>query len=152
VALEGMSRGGLIVLNWAIAHPERVACIYVDAPVCDFRSWPGGKGKSRGAPAEWRRCQAAYGFQSKADALACQGNPIDALEPLAKAKVPILSICGAADVVVPVAENTAVLETRYRALGGPIDVVLKPGCGHHPHSLEDPAQIVAFVLKHTTGE
>jgi len=40
---------------------------------------------------------------------------------------------------VPVAENTAVLAERYRALGGRIEVILKPGVGHHPHSLEDPA-------------
>ncbi|NQT89162.1 hypothetical protein HQ560_20500, partial [bacterium] len=40
-ALEGMSRGGLIILNWAIANPDKVACIYADAPVCDFKSWPG---------------------------------------------------------------------------------------------------------------
>ena len=43
-ALEGMSRGGLIVYNWAAQNPDKVACIYADAPVCDFECWPGGKG------------------------------------------------------------------------------------------------------------
>ena len=33
VALEGMSRGGLIIYNWARANPEKVSCIYGDAPV-----------------------------------------------------------------------------------------------------------------------
>ena len=47
-ALEGMSRGGLIIYNWAAANPDKVACIYGDAPVCDFKSWPGGKGKGKG--------------------------------------------------------------------------------------------------------
>ncbi len=51
VALEGFSRGGLFALNWAARHPERVACIYNDAPVCDFKSWPGGRGKGKGSPA-----------------------------------------------------------------------------------------------------
>lgn len=37
VALEGMSRGGLIVYNWAAQNPEKVACIYADAPVMDFK-------------------------------------------------------------------------------------------------------------------
>jgi len=45
-ALEGMSRGGLIVFNWASENPDKVSCIYADAPVCDFKSWPGGKMKS----------------------------------------------------------------------------------------------------------
>ena len=44
VALEGMSRGGLIVYNWAAQNPEKVACIYADAPVMDFKSWPMGQG------------------------------------------------------------------------------------------------------------
>ncbi len=30
--LEGFSRGGLFSLNWAARHPDRVACIYNDAP------------------------------------------------------------------------------------------------------------------------
>ncbi len=48
-ALEGMSRGGLIIYNWAAANPEKVCCIYGDAPVCDFKSWPGGKGNGKGS-------------------------------------------------------------------------------------------------------
>ena len=40
--LEGFSRGGLIVYNWASENVEKVACIYADAPVCDINSWPGG--------------------------------------------------------------------------------------------------------------
>jgi len=150
--LEGMSRGGLYVLNWAIANPDKVACIYIDAPVCDFKSWPGGKGKGKGSPGDWQRCIQVYGFKSEAEALASDANPIDRLAPLAAAKVPILSVCGADDDVVPVAENTAILETRYKALGAPIEVIVKPTCGHHPHSLTDPAPIVRFILKHTAGE
>jgi len=42
VVLEGMSRGGLIIYNWASQNTEKVACIYGDAPVCDIKSWPAG--------------------------------------------------------------------------------------------------------------
>ena len=49
VALVGLSRGGLYCYNWAAANAEKVACIYGDAPVCDFKSWPGGKGKGPGS-------------------------------------------------------------------------------------------------------
>jgi len=148
-ALEGMSRGGLIIFNWAAANPDKVSCIYADAPVCDFKSWPGGKGKGKGAPGVWRQCIQAYGFKDEAEALAYGKNPIDNLAPLAKAGIPILSVCGADDVVVPVAENTAIVEARYKKLGGQIKTVIKPNNGHHPHSLKDPAPIVAFVLEHS---
>ena len=41
--LEGFSRGGLYALNWALKYPKKVACLYLDAPVCDVYSWPGKK-------------------------------------------------------------------------------------------------------------
>lgn len=43
-ALEGMSRGDLIVYNWAAQNPEKVACIDADAPVMDIKSRPMGEG------------------------------------------------------------------------------------------------------------
>jgi pimeloyl-ACP methyl ester carboxylesterase len=142
-ALEGMSRGGLIIFNWAVANPDKVACIYADAPVCDFKSWP--RKRSAG---DWRNCLKAYGMTEE-QALAYTGNPVDSIAPLAAADVPLLHVCGAADTVVPMAENTNILAERYRALGGTIQVIAKPGCGHHPHSLKDPKPIVDFVLAHT---
>jgi pimeloyl-ACP methyl ester carboxylesterase len=145
--LEGMSRGGLIVLNWAIANPDRVAAIYLDAPVCDIRSWPGGKGEGKGSPNSWQACLKAYGL-TEMEAENVEVSPIERLEPLAAARVPILSVRGDADEVVPLEENTQVLVQRYRERCGPIRTIVKPGVGHHPHSLKDPAPIVEFLLKH----
>ena len=84
--------------------------------------------------------------------MAFKGNPIDHLEPLAAARVPILHVCGDADVNVPMCENSDVVEARYNALGGHIEVIAKPGCAHHPHALEDPAPIVEFILRHAGRE
>jgi len=147
-ALEGMSRGGLTTYNWAIANPERVACIYADNPVCDFKSFPGVQRTAEGPTGGWKRVLESYGF-TEAEALAYEGNPIDRLQGLAAAGVPILHVCGTADEAVPMSENTDILVERYRAFGGDITVIRKEGVGHHPHSLEDPAPIVDFVLKHT---
>ena len=149
-ALEGMSRGGLIVYNWAHANPDKVSCIYADAPVCDIKSWPGGKGEGQGNAGEWPACIEVYGLTEE-EALDFDENPIDHLAPLAEAAIPLMHVCGGADKGVPVAENTSVLEQRYRALGGCIKVIVKEGCGHHPHSLEDPAPIVEFILRNTPG-
>ena len=147
-ALEGLSRGGLIIYNWAARNPEKVACIYGDAPVCDFKSWPAGQGQGKGSSAAWAACLKAYGM-SEAEALAYRKNPIDNLQPLARANVPLLHVVGDADVVVPVAENTSIMATRYRQAGGSMRVINKPGIGHHPHSLKDPGPIVSFILQHT---
>lgn len=148
VALEGFSRGGLYCYNWAARHPERVACIYADAPVCDFKSWPAGKGRAPGSPEDWQKLIHDYGFASEAEALAYECNPVDNLQAIAQAGIPALHVCGEADQAVPIEENTYVLQQRYEALGGHIEVIAKPGVDHHPHSLEDPTPIVDFVLRY----
>ncbi len=150
VALEGMSRGGLIIYNWAKASPDKVSCIYGDNPVCDIRSWPGGKGKGKSHAPSWQACLRAY-VLTEEQAADFDGNPIDGLGPLAEAGVPLLNVCGETDEVVPVSENTLVLADRYRKLGGEITVIMKPHNRHHPHSLEEPARIVNFVLDNTPG-
>lgn len=148
VVLEGFSRGGLFALNYAALHPDRVASLYLDAPVCDFKSWPAGFGKSKGSPRDWNWCKMAYGLSNDRQARDYRLNPVDNLAALAAAKVPILCVVGDADQVVPLAENSALLKERYDKLGGPIEMIVKPGCDHHPHSLPDPAPIVDFILKH----
>lgn len=146
-ALIGISRGGLYAYNWAARGPHRVACIYGDAPVCDFRSWPGGKGTGKGSPPDWSKLIRDYGFRDEAEALAYRGNPVDRLEVLARAGIPLIHVVGDTDDVVPVSENTAVVERRYRELGGDITVLHKPGVGHHPHGLDDPTPVVEFMLR-----
>jgi pimeloyl-ACP methyl ester carboxylesterase len=146
VVLEGFSRGGLYAFNWAAHRPRNVAALYVDAPVCDFKSWPGGKGAGPGSAPDWERCLKVYGL-SEAEAMAYPRNPVDHLEPIAKAGIPILAVIGDADEVVPVSENIDLVEKRYRALGGSIKVIRKPGVKHHPHSLKDPKPIVDFLLR-----
>ena len=149
VALVGLSRGGLYCYNWAAANPDKVACIYGDAPVCDLKSWPGGRGKGTGSPREWQRVLEQYNFQSEAEALAYAKNPVDQLAPLAAAGVPLLHVYGDADEVVPWEENTGVVAQRYRQLGGSMTLIAKPGVGHHPHGLDDSTPIVQFIVRHS---
>jgi len=146
--LEGFSRGGLFALNWAAREPDKVACIYNDAPVCDFTSWPGGKGKGKGSPGDWDRLLKLYQL-SDSEAATSKWNPINNLEPLAAAKIPLLHVCGATDDLVPIDENSLLVQKRYQALGGSMTLISKPNCNHHPHSLEDPTRIVNFVLANT---
>jgi alpha-beta hydrolase superfamily lysophospholipase len=117
--------------------------------VCDFKSWPGGKGKGPGSRKDWQKLIGDYHFASEQEALAYDKNPIEKLAPLVAAKVPLLHVCGDADEVVPYEENTAILKDRYEKLGGSITVMIKKGFKHHPHGLADnPAPIVEFIMKH----
>jgi pimeloyl-ACP methyl ester carboxylesterase len=144
--LEGFSRGGLLVYNWAAGNQNKVACIYADAPVCAIQSWPGGKGKGVGSPEDWQLCLKTYGITEE-QAIDYNLNPIDRLKPLVDANVPLLHVCGDSDEIVPMEENTLVLKQRYESLGGRMQLITKQNCGHHPHSLEDPKPIVEFIFK-----
>jgi len=149
--LEGFSRGGLYIYNWGSENVEKVACIYADAPVCDMRSWPGGKWKGKGSPEDWNLHLKVYHL-TKETINDFKGMPIFNARKLAEAHVPALHVCGAADDIVPMEENTNVLEKTYKAAGGEIKVIVKEGIGHHPHSLKDPSPIVRFILFHTATD
>jgi len=153
VSLAGVSRGGLFVYNWAIKNPEKVACIYAEAPVCDFKSWPAGFGLSQGSPEDWKKLKKEYGFNSDAEARAYTKNPLDHLEKLAEEKVPVLHMVSLQDSIVPVEENTLPLINSYIALGGIATVVPCTGGeqnlqGHH-FSIETPRLVADFIKYHT---
>ena len=152
VALECVSRGGLIAYNWAKKNPEKVACIYAEAPVCDIKSWPGGKGSGKGSAGDWKKAQAAYGM-SEDELMKWQGNPIHGLEALAKARVPVLHVVCMEDKIVPTNENTLKLFENYVKLGG--IMTISPNLkgpfkleGHHfpIEHVEDHAE---FIIRHT---
>ncbi|MDR2956064.1 MAG: alpha/beta hydrolase [Prevotella sp.] len=142
VTLEGFSRGGLYAFNWAAKNTDKVACMYVDAPVCNVFSWPSRKQQDLWANLlnEWELTDEEMND--------FKDNPIDNLSVLAKANIPIIAVCGDSDDVVPYKENMEIVYSRYLELGGIVEVILKEGIGHHPHSLENPEQIVDFILKY----
>jgi pimeloyl-ACP methyl ester carboxylesterase len=144
-ALFGFSRGGFSAFNYAARFPGKVGLLYLDAPLLDLRSL--AVMKAAASPAE--------GFQALLEkypsfsAEAFDDVPLNAMDQIgqvAAAGVPILLVAGDADEVVPYEENGAVLARRYPPCGGTIEVILKPACGHHPHSLENPEPIVNFIL------
>ena len=153
VALEGISRGGLYVYNFAKKYPWRISCIYVEAPVCDFKSWPGGLGKGVGSPEDWKLILKMYGFKNNDEAKAYKDNPVDNLEKLAAAKVPVLHMIGLNDSVVPPDENSYILIDRYIRLGGIATVVpctygKQELQGHH-FDIETPSLAADFIKSNT---
>ncbi len=153
-ALEGVSRGGLFVYNWAVRNADCVACIYCDTPVLDFRSWPGGIGAGKGSASDWKQCLAAYGL-SEVEARNWRTNPVDVAAGIVAAhKIPVMHIVSENDVIVPPAENTRVLEERIQKAGHSITVIsvaegTEKSNGHH-FEHPDPPRIVAFMQQHAT--
>jgi len=140
--LMPQSRGGLMLYNWAVEHPEKVAGVTGIYTVCDLASFPGVE----------RAC-GAYGMTvSELGASIAQHNPIDRLAPLARHGVPIWHIHGDADTVVPLELHAAQLERRYREMGGAAELRVVPGRGHEEHaSFFENEAVVKAVLGHVAG-
>ena len=141
--LFGFSRGGLYAFNFALSYSEYVASVYLDAPVLNIKSWPSNDS------VEQKQLFSEYSLQS--DTLArFNDNPIDNLKEFFDSGIPLLIIAGGKDEVVPLNENVGVLLDYCAKNGISVHSVIKPECGHHPHSLDDVAPIIEFVEKSAT--
>ena len=137
--LLARSRGGLMLYGWAVKHPNSVGGVAGIYPVCNIASYPGVN-------------RAASAFDMEPEELSAslkEFNPVDNLRPLANARVPIFHIQGDSDKVVPHEANTGLLEKRYRALAGPVQVELIPGQGHNMwRGWFESQSLTDFMIKH----
>ncbi len=76
-----------------------------------------------------------------------KGSPLYRIDSLLATGLPIILVYGDADEIVPFDENCAFLEKALEGYKNPNRSIRKSGIGHHPHSLEDPTEIVEFIIK-----
>ena len=141
--LLARSRGGLMLYAWACENPDRVAAIAGIYPVCNIESYPGierAAGAYQLTAGELRRELPRY-------------NPLDRLESLAKAKVPLFALHGDVDTVVPLGQNSGEMAKRYSALGGKMELIVPKGQGHNMwRGFFESRELVDFVIKHATAD
>lgn len=136
--LFGFSRGGLYAFNYALYYPEYVEKVYLDAPVLDMKSWP-----EKDSP-EQAQMFGEYCLNEETLLRFC-GNPVDKMAEYFDLKIPTLIVAGDADEVVPLNENAGRMIEFCEQNKIPLIYTVKPGCKHHPHSLEDVSFIVDFI-------
>lgn len=113
VILYGRSRGGLMVLSWAVNHPECVAGIAGLYPVFNLVSYPGLYASA-----------SAYKMtpQQLHDKLA-EYNPVERIEVLKG--IPFFSISGDSDAIVPFELNTGCVKDKID-----VECVMMKNQGH----------------------
>lgn len=144
----GMSCGGLSAIKLAALHPELVACLYLDAPVLNYMSCPCGFGVGNSLGDDNSEILGALGMQSISELICYRDMPMDKLGTLLKNGIPVILVAGDSDNTVPFCENGVLLQRAYEAAGAEIKTIIKPGCDHHPHGLDDPTPIVDFICRH----
>lgn len=137
--LLARSRGGLMLYNWASRNPRKTGAIAGIYPVCDLRSYPGIKNAALAHDMSERKLiKILYRY-----------NPVSLLKPLAKNDVPILHLHGDQDAVVPLEENSAEVERKYREYGGNMQLLIQHGHGHDMwEGFFKSTELVNFVIKH----
>ena len=138
--LLGQSRGGLMMLAWAMRHPAQTQAFVGIYPVCNLETW--GLKNMAVTLADYNLTEVELRARLR------EFNPLDNLSGLLTNHVPMFVVQGDADAAVPYAENTRILKERYEAGGGQITVKLIAGEGHKvlPAYFEC-RELADFVLK-----
>ena len=142
----GHSNGGLITLGWAFRHPEQVDRVVGIFPATDLRSWPGVDRVC--GPGEITPSGLSYGLdRDELETRLTEFNPIDNLQPLAKAGVKIYHIHGTADDVVPIGPNSEEFLRRYKELGGSMELEIIDGGKHGGPEFYSSNRTMEFLLE-----
>jgi pimeloyl-ACP methyl ester carboxylesterase len=146
----GMSCGGAHAVNFAGYHPECVACIFIDAPVLNFCSYP-GKLKNDHTERVWaREFVVAYAGVTRADLLCFEPHPLNRIDTLLENKIHVIMSYGTDDAVVPYHENGQLMEEKYTDAPELLVLIARDGEGHHPHGIpNEPQNITNYILEFT---
>lgn len=140
----GMSCGGMQGIYFASKYPELVSCMYLDAPVVNFLSCPFGFGKSN--PHAIEEFIEETGINTS-ELIGYRNHPLDNISKLIENNIPVILVSGDSDTVVPYEENGKFINDMYTENGCTIETIIKNGCDHHPHSLENNIPIIDFILR-----
>lgn len=140
----GLSRGGLSALHVAMDRPDLCQALYLDNPVCDFRSWPGGQDGGPGSAEDWAKLRLAYQLPEE-EARSWTEQPLHRLSTDFIQRTPLALVGGDADEIVPWETNGATLATKWLQSKGQLHFELKPGALHHPHGPSNPATVFDFL-------
>ena len=142
----GFSRGGLYAFNFTCTHPDCVSVLYLDAPVLDMRDWPCDDRYE--GHFDYIECPKQYGMTREAFFARRDLQPVDRIYELMDTGVAVALVAGDSDVVVQFRRNGRRLCDALYSAGYDYMEIVKPGCDHHPHSVEDPTPVADFIASH----
>lgn len=133
---------GPVLAHWNAVYQHLTAHGFSKKPVME------GAGRAAGEVMGWAienpdKVACIYGENPVLRCFMSKSPLLENLPSLAKAGVPILSVCGSLDPALD--GNTRALEKRYQELGGQIKVIIREGEGHYPLAPEDPKPVLEFI-------
>lgn len=145
----GMSCGGSHAVRFAGFYPELVSCLYIDAPLLNYASFPGRVGNPSAERVWEEEFVKAYPGVKKHEMVHFSEHPLNMADTLVAHRVPILMVCGMEDKTVSHEENGGLLEEAFRGTDL-LTVMWVPFRGHHPHGMiGDNGPIEQYILEHS---
>ena len=145
--LIGLSCGGAHAFNFAGRCPERISCIFVDAPVLNFCSYPGDLASSECRDIWENEFKAAYPDMTRADLVGSDIHPICKSRTIMKHNIPIILAYGTEDRTVIYSENGMLLEDLCKDYVK-LTVLKRNLQGHHPHGFPtEPSKVADIIIK-----
>ena len=145
-----MSCGGAHAVNFAGFYPERVVCMFLDAPVLDFTDLPGAYGSEFREKIWDKEFVKAYPGITRIDLYTFDNHPISKAPILKKHRIPIVMSHGTEDQTVNFDRHGRLLCDAYADLPEYFLDLPRGLEGHHPHGFPtDPTKITDFILKFT---
>jgi pimeloyl-ACP methyl ester carboxylesterase len=138
-----VAQAGPVRQQWDETYKRLVDHGFSKKPVME------GAGTAAGEAYAWAidnpdKVSCLYAENPALRSLMAKSPPIDHLDALAKAGVPLIHVCGSLD---PWLEGqTRVAEKRYKELGGRMTVIIDEGKGHYPTAPRDPNPVVELIL------
>jgi pimeloyl-ACP methyl ester carboxylesterase len=138
-----VAQAGPVRTQWDATYKRLVDHGFSRKPVME------GAGTSAGEAYAWAienpdKVSCIYGENPALRSLMSKSPPIDHLDVLAKAGVPLIHACGSLDPWLD--GQTRAVEKRYKELGGSMTVIVDEGKGHFPTSPRDPKPVVEFLI------
>lgn len=151
--LVGFSCGGAHAVNFAGLYPDDVDCMFLDAPVLNFLSYPGRWGNKETESVWQKEFTAAYPQITRAKLLKFKNHPINYTDTIVEHKIPIIMLYGTEDRTVIYEENGKLLEEVFETVierEKLFKVIPRNYQGHHPHGLlNNCKEITDFIVEHT---
>ena len=137
--MNGISRGGYYSLRRAQLYPETVACMILDNPLVDIFELQRDDEWWNDVSEKWHLGENA---PVRGEFLE---NALNNLNIPAQHKIPVLLLSGGNDSIVPYENNGKKLVDVYRRYDAPVKSIVRPGCNHHPHGLDNAASVVPYI-------
>ncbi len=138
-----VAQAGPLRKEWDATYKALVERGFSRKPVME------GAGTAAGEAYAWAienpdKVSCIYGENPAFHSLMTKTPPLDHLNSLARAGVPLIHACGSLDPWLD--GETRVAEKRYKELGGQMMVIVDEGRGHIPTAPRDPMPVVEFIV------